>query len=193
MQNKKKNRKMERIILIVMGALIVISCFSLTAFAQYTINSKQDTPQSEARPPEDFNVKNVPANGQGESNMPIIEKVAIVELTKAQAEPFIAMAAEAFKNEGASLPESGYMCIAEYYVEEGGVSLTWLPDNWREDLTPLGNPTVYWVTFKDADPERGTGVLTDLEILNAGGYCDTDTGEGVIMYHNYDVGGNKVN
>jgi len=155
MIDNRKYSKISIISLCIISVLIALSCFTLTAFAQNTINSKKDIIETESQPPENINMREGTVGIQNTDNTEnsVYKKSTSTKLTDSQAQPFIDAAKAYSKTVNTTIPESGYKCISEYFSEKKRVLLTWVPDNWSDEIIPLADTSfnIYSIVFKNVD------------------------------------------
>lgn len=155
--NKTKQSKMKAgALLAVTAALMVVSSFSLSAFAQSTLDSKQNVVLSESQPPKSPDGQTSVENARQETKGGL--EIIPVGMTQEQAERYVKTATEKFNASPKSpLPQTGYRIKCQFENSSGYVTVTWLPNSYN-DLEPLGTHTekIYFVTFKNADLTDGT-------------------------------------
>lgn len=175
MQNNQKAKVKSGLLLTVMCALVILSSFSISVIAQSQVDSKKDVVITEAQPPKDLNHQEFSMNQQDSQT----EMVFPVNMTQEQAYPFIKAAEEVFKAKDIRLPESGYW-ISSKYINNASkdIQIDWYPDSFS-GIGPMNNinDKVYFVYFTNADLDKGTGVVQNVDVIEKGGipYASSST------------------
>lgn len=166
-----KKHKNGVMLTVALATLVVLSSFSLSAFAQSAVDQKLNVTHTETTPPAELSVAEKPISHSSK----VMRFEPGTPLNEEQAKPFIEMALAKFKDNGVNVPGNGYNVAASLDEKAGALSLLWSPVAWDE-LGPLYDVsgTVYSAKFIDVDLTSGTGELnslrdiTDLRITREG-------------------------
>lgn len=148
-------------VLATLGAMVVLSGFSLSAYAESALDRKLDVVAVEAEPP-----LAAVAGKERDTLRPVAASRFVSDnavLSDKQVAPYIAAALSGFAERQIAPPDGGYTVNGTFDEAAGEVLLVWYPTEW-EALGPLHDVagSAYTAKFADANPQEGTGTLSAL-------------------------------
>lgn len=154
--------------LVVIGMLAATYRFSPATLGQTVLECKKNIVSTEENVPTSYHSKGERLSEKLSENNGM-QMGGPEKLTEKQAAPFIKAATEAFKAEGMDFPPSGYWVSSTVKRDKDSsypilVRLVWYPIGVAAGQESKVKDKIYYAAFPNADLDKGTGDIRDLEV-----------------------------